>query len=522
VPEQDSITEAHELAVRGHIAARAYASATQEDVDRVTAAMAQAGTEAAERLGLLAADETGYGRASHKTFKNVFNTQWVYEGFKDQRTVGVISNDAERRVIEIAEPVGVIAGLVPVTNPTSTVLFKALISAKTRNAIVLAPHPRAVRSSGEAARVMQEAAQEAGAPADLVQSMSRVSVAGTDALMRHHRTDLVLATGSRAMVLAAYSSGKPTYAVGPGNVPAYVHASVRDVDYAARCVMAAKIFDWGTACASEQSAIVDRSVAPALQAAMERQGALFLSDSQQNAITQLLFPQGGRGPSNVEVVSQSPATYAHLAGFTIPEGAQLLVVRPGGIGYDFPLSREILGPVFKFIEVDGADEGIATAVAQLRFGGDGHTAAVHAHDEAVISRYAEAAPAYRVLVNTPSLFGAMGYSTGVDRTFMIGTGTIGGSISSDNIGVRHLLNRKRVAAQIHDWEMPTSGPEDLRVAPWALDREPVAGASTARPAAAAASAPAPAAAAPGPAPPQPGASLEELVRQAIAAVMRDA
>ena len=166
-----------------------------------------------------------------------------------------------KRVITIAEPVGVIAGLVPVTNPTSTVLFKALIAAKTRNAIVFAPHPRAVRSSGESARVMQEAAQEAGAPADLIQSMSRVSVAGTDALMRHHRTDLVLATGSRAMVLAAYSSGKPTYAVGPGNVPAYIHASVRDIDYAARCIMAAKIFDWGTACASEQSAIVDRSVA---------------------------------------------------------------------------------------------------------------------------------------------------------------------------------------------------------------------------------------------------------------------
>ena len=524
MPEQDSITEAHELAVRGHIAARAFASATQEDVDRITAAMARAGTEAAERLGQLAAEETGYGRAAHKTFKNVFNTQWVYEGFKDERTVGVISNDTQKRVITIAEPVGVIAGLVPVTNPTSTVLFKSLISAKTRNAIVLAPHPRAVRSSGEAARVMQEAAQAAGAPADLIQSMSRVSVAGTDALMRHHRTDLVLATGSRAMVLAAYSSGKPTYAVGPGNVPAYIHASVRDIDYAARCIMAAKIFDWGTACASEQSAIVDRSVAPQLQAAMERERALFLSDDQQNRITQLLFPQGGRGPSNVEVVSQSPATLAHLAGFTIPEGTQLLVVRPGGIGYDFPLSREILGPVFKFIEVDGPDEGIATAVAQLRFGGDGHTAAVHGSDEAVISRYAEAAPAYRVLVNTPSLFGAMGYSTGVERTFMIGTGTIGGSISSDNIGVRHLLNRKRVAAQIHDWEVPASGANDHAVAAWALNREPLSGPGGSQPAAAAtaaaASAPAPAVATP--APPPPGASLEELVRQAIAAVMRDA
>jgi len=369
---------------------------------------------------------------------------------------------------------------------------------------------------------MQEAAQAAGAPADLIQSMSRVSVAGTDALMRHHRTDLVLATGSRAMVLAAYSSGKPTYAVGPGNVPAYIHASVRDIDYAARCIMAAKIFDWGTACASEQSAIVDRSVAPQLQAAMERERALFLSDDQQNRITQLLFPQGGRGPSNVEVVSQSPATLAHLAGFTIPEGTQLLVERPGGIGYDFPLSREILGPVFKFIEVDGPDEGIATAVAQLRFGGDGHTAAVHGSDEAVISRYAEAAPAYRVLVNTPSLFGAMGYSTGVDRTFMIGTGTIGGSISSDNIGVRHLLNRKRVAAQIHDWEVPASGANDHAVAAWALNREPLSAPGGSQPAAATSAAAAAAPAASTPAVPPPGASLEELVRQAIAAVMRDA
>ncbi len=230
-------------------------------------------------------------------------------------------------------------------------------------------------------------------------------------------------------------------------------------------------------------------------------------------------------------MSQSPATLAHLAGFTIPEGTQLLVVRPGGIGYDFPLSREILGPVFKFIEVDGPDEGIATAVAQLRFGGDGHTAAVHAGDEAVISRYAEAAPAYRVLVNTPSLFGAMGYSTGVDRTFMIGTGTIGGSISSDNIGVRHLLNRKRVAAQIARLgdarERPGRPPRGrLGAQPRARRRAEHDAAARPSPPTRIRPAPRPAPAPPPPrsppAPPPPGASLEELVRQAIAAVMRDA
>ena len=259
---------------------------------------------------------------------------------------------------------------------------------------------------------------------------------------------------------------------------------------------------------------------------MEREGALFLERRPAEPLTQLLFPQGGRGPSNVEAVSQSPATLAHLAGFSIPEGTQLLVVRPGGIGYDFPLSREILGPVFKFIEVDGPDEGIATAVAQLRFGGDGHTAAVHAHDEAVISRYAEAAPAYRVLVNTPSLFGAMGYSTGVDRTFMIGTGTIGGSISSDNIGVRHLHQpqaRGRADPRLGDaGERPgrparrapgrsTASPSPGRAAPRPAVRRPPRARSGRR-----------RAARPRRAPPPVGASLEELVRQAIAAVMRDA
>jgi acetaldehyde dehydrogenase (acetylating) len=326
--------------------------------------------------------------------------------------------------------------------------------------------------------------------------------------MRHHRTDLVLATGSRPMVLAAYSSGKPTYAVGPGNTPAYVHASVADPDFAAGCVMAAKIFDWGTACASEQSAIVDRAVAPALRAAMERRGARFLDEREQALLTEMVFPNGPRAAANVDIVGQSPATLAYLAGFSVPETTSLLVVRPGGIGYDHPLSRELLCPIFKWLEVDGPDEGIPTACAQSRFGGDGHTSAVHAADEGVIARFANEIPAYRVCVNTAGLYGAMGHSTGFDPSFMLGTGTIGGSISSDNIGPRHLLNIKRVGAQIRSWEEPTVIPEEGRIAPWALERATASGGA---PAAAG-----PAAAA--------GAelSLEELVRRAVEEVMSGA
>ncbi len=518
MPEQDSIAHANELAQRASVAAATWRGATQEQVDRVCEAMSAAGIEAAQRLGRLAREETGYGRADHKTVKNLFCARDVWDGLRSVRTVGVIGHDAESHVIEIAEPVGVVAALVPVTNPTATTIFKSLIAAKTRNAIVLAPHPRGRACTGEAARVMQEAAQSAGAPPDLIQAMSLVSVAGTDALMRSEHTDLVLATGSRAMVLAAYSSGKPTFAVGPGNVPAYIHASA-DIPEAARCITLAKQFDWGVLCSSEQSAIVDREVASALRAEVERHGALFLSDSQQNALLKVLFPQGNRGAPNVEAVGQSPATLAHLAGFAVPPGTTLLVVRPGGIGYDYPFSREILGPVFKWIEVDGPDQGIATAEAQLRFGGEGHSASVHARDESVIARYGERVPAYRVVVNTSSMLGAAGGVTGLERTYMIGTGTAGGSVSSDNISWRQLINRKRLASPTRPWSFPEASTADLEIAPWALARTAAPAAPSGRNGVGSD----PTHATPSSRPATPAAvSLEELVRQAMASVMADA
>jgi acyl-CoA reductase-like NAD-dependent aldehyde dehydrogenase len=448
-PER-SRRQADELAQRAHTAARAFAEATQGDVDRVVRAMAKAGAAAAERLAALACEETGYGRTDHKTFKNLFNTEFLYEEIRAIPTVGVIAKHPERRVVEIAEPVGVVAALIPVTNPTSTVLFKSLCAVKGRNAIVCAPHPRAARCCAETVGVLQEAAEQAGAPPDLAQCLTDVTIEGTDALMRHRRTDLILATGSRQMVLAAYSCGKPTHAVGPGNVPAYVHTSVADAGEAAAQILASRAFDYGTACTSEQAVVVDAPVAARVRAELEARGAHFCREDEQAALERLCFPPGGGELPSTEIVGQSPARLAQLAGLRIPERTRVLVVAPRGVGREHALSRELLCPILKWYEARSEDEALELCEAVLHFGGDGHTAVLHADDDAILARYARM-PAYRIVVNNPALHGAAGYSTGLDATFMIGTGTIGGAISSDNIGPRHLINVKRIALPTRSW-----------------------------------------------------------------------
>ena len=443
--------QADELALRAHAAAEAWADASQAEVDHVIEAMAQAGTEHAQRLADLAYEETGYGRPDHKAFKNLFNSQFLFEFIRHVPTVGVIAEHPSRRYVEIAEPVGVIAGLIPVTNPTSTVMFKGLIAVKARNAIVCAPHPRAVRCSAETARVMDEAAVRAGAPRDLVQCMTEVSLEGTDALMRHYRTDLILATGSRQMVLAAYSCGKPTYAVGPGNTTVYVHRSARDLGEVAAMIIVSSTFDNGTPCASEQAAVVDAEIAGRLRAEFEARGSYFCDEREQAAVERMCFPQGAEGPASVDIVGQYATRLAEMAGIRVPPGTRMLVVRPRGVGRDHPLSREILCPVLKWYEATTEAEADATAYALLKYGGDGHTAAIHAEDDGAIGRFANRMPAYRIVVNETAIFGASGFTTGVDPSYMLGTGTIGGTITSDNIGPRHLVNVKRVALPVRSW-----------------------------------------------------------------------
>lgn len=448
--ESAPVRQAAELALAAHEAAIRWADATQADVDRVTQAMAQAGHDSAARLAQMAWEETGYGRVDHKTFKNIFTTLRYLEGIRHIPTVGVIASDPARGIVEIAEPVGVIAGLVPVTNPTATTLFYGIAAVRARNAIVNAPHPRAARTIAETARVLDAAATAAGAPPNLVTAMTEVSIEGTQALMAHYRTDLVLATGSRIMVLAAYSSGKPTYAVGPGNSPSYVHASTKDLGEAAAGILASKTFDNGTACASEQAVIMCQAVAGRLRAEFEQRGAYFATAEEQEKLSRLLFPKGPGTAFNVETVGQFATRLAEMAGITVPVGTRALVVAPAGVGREHALSHELLCPVLKWYPVPGVDQGIAAATALLRYGGDGHTAAIWGEDQGVIARYARV-PAYRICVNSPTLFGAMGFTTGFVPSFMLGTGTIGGTISSDNIGPQHLINRKRVGVAIRDW-----------------------------------------------------------------------
>ena len=465
-----SIQQANELPLVAHEAALQWADATQADVDRVTLAMAQAGHDNAARLAQLAHEETGYGRADHKTFKNIFCSLQYLESIRHIRTVGVIESFPERGVVEIGEPVGVIAGLVPVTNPTATTLFYGIAAVRARNAIVNAAHPRAVATIAETARVLSDAATAAGAPPNLITAMTEVSLEGTQALMAHYRTDLVLATGSRQMVLAAYSSGKPTYAVGPGNSPAYVHASCRDLGETAAAILASKTFDNGTACASEQAVIADASIAARMRVELERRGAHFATPEQQVKLAQLLFPNGPGTAFNVETVGQYATRIAEMAGITVPAGTRALIVAPEGVGREHTLSHELLCPVLKWYVVATEEAGIETARALLKYGGDGHTAAIHAEDQAIVARYASV-PAYRICVNSPTLFGAMGFTTGFDPSFTLGTGTIGGAISSDNIGPQHLINRKRVGVAIRNWRESGIGedlPPQSRTAPAAL------------------------------------------------------
>ena len=461
-----SQAQAAELALRAHDAAQAWAGASREDVERVTAAMARAASADAERLAVLACEDSGFGRVDHKTFKNRFVAEYLYDRIRHVPTVGVIERDPERRFVVIAEPVGVVAGLVPATNPTSTVIFKALASVLARNAVVMAPHPRAIRCCVETARVLQEAAQAAGAPPDLITCMTEVSLAGTDALMRHYRTDLVLATGSRGMVLAAYSSGKPTYAVGPGNSPAYVHRSVADLGETAAVIITSKCFDNGTACASEQAVLADAPIADRLQAEFAARGAHFCSQAEQDALQALAYPSGTPDTLNVDIVGQSAGDLATMAGFTVPPATRVLVVRPQGVGPEHPLSHELLCPILKWYVPASEDDALRTAHALLKYGGDGHTAAIHAGEEAIVGRYSSV-PAYRICVNQGTLFGAMGYSSGWDPSFTLGTGTIGGAISSDNIGPQHLINRKRVGMPVRAWREGgiSEDPAPSRLAP---------------------------------------------------------
>ncbi len=437
-----SIQEARDTAARAFEAWKAWSHASQADVDRVCAAMAEAAYHASERLGRMAQEETGFGVAAHKKLKNEFASRNVWESIRDQKTVGVIRHDPNFNLYEIAWPMGVVAGLVPSTNPTSTAFFKTLISVKARNAIIFSPHPSAKRCVYDAVQTMAMAAENAGAPAGLINCLQEVSLPGTRELLSHRYTALILATGGAPMVKAAHSAGKPAYGVGPGNVPVYVDRSA-DYEKAARYIVASKAFDYSTICATEQAVVADRPIARLLADRMREEGAYFTNPQETDALRKALF--NADGSLNTDVVGKSAEYVAAYAGFSIPEEARILVTPLAKVGREEPLSHEKLTTVLGWYEVDGWEQGCDTSISLIQTGGRGHTQIIHANDERVVMAFGLEKPVFRILVNTMGTLGAIGFTTGLMPSMTLGSGGIGGSITGDNITAYHLMNIKRLA-----------------------------------------------------------------------------
>jgi acetaldehyde dehydrogenase (acetylating) len=442
-----SVQEARRLAVACRTAQREFATVSQAEVDRICAAMADAVFRDAARLGQMAHDETGYGVPGHKRIKIEFASRTVWESIRDIPTVGVLRRDLEKRVVEIGWPVGVVVGLCPSTNPNSTAVYKVLISVKARNGCIIGPHPSAKQSTYEAVRIMAEAGERAGMPKGLVSCMQEVSLAGSQELMRHYATSLILATGGTPMVRAAHSAGKPALGVGPGNVPVYVDRSA-DVLGAADAIVNSKAFDSSTICATEQAVVADRPIADTLRAEMERLGACWVGSAEKAALERTVFnPGGGMNP---EAVGKTPQQLARLAGIDVPAHARVLVAELDRVGREEPLSAEKLTTVLGWYVEDGWRAGCERSIELLRFGGDGHSLVIHATDEDVILAFGIEKPAFRILVNTWGTLGAIGATTGVMPAMTLAPGGIGGAVVSDNITVTHLLNVKRLAYALHD------------------------------------------------------------------------
>ncbi|MBU2980639.1 aldehyde dehydrogenase family protein [Lentibacter algarum] len=444
-----SIAAARRTAEKAFDAYKAFLGTDPAHVDAIVDAMALAIEPEATRLGELAVEETGYGNVPDKRVKNLFNALSVADYLRDITTLGMLWKDDRTKIAAFGEPMGVVAALIPVTNPTSTIIYKVLSAVKAGNAIICAPHPRGLRSGQETVRIMAQVAEQMGAPKGLIQCLDEVTIAGTAELMKHKRTSIVMATGGPAMVKAAYSSGKPTLAVGAGNVPCYVHKSMaKELDEVAEMVVMSKSFDYGTACVSEQAVVADPQIASELRVQLKLNGAYFLTPAEAAALAKVIFVR--KQAMNPEFVGRSPQDLADAAGFSIPPKTRILVSEETEVGWQAPLSAEKLNPVLAFYVAKDSDHGIELAQSIAKFEGWGHSSVVHSNDPSIVARFATV-PTGRVLVNTPGILGGMGYSTDLEPSFMLGTGTWSGSITSDNVTALHLINIKRVAYQSRPW-----------------------------------------------------------------------
>ena len=435
-----SVQQARDLVEAAHRAQAEVAQFDQAKIDRICEAMAKAALREAARLGAMAVEETGYGIPDDKREKNRFAAEDVWNYFRGLRTKGVVSESKD--VVEIASPRGVVAGIIPSTNPTSTAIFKILIAIKSRNTVVLSPHPSAAKCINETARVMREAGVKEGLPADAVGCMTSATIEGTETLMKHKQTAVILATGGIGLVRAAYSSGKPAFGVGPGNVPVCIERTA-DVPKAVQDILTGKCFDNGTICASEQAVVCDAPIEQAVREQFKLQGAHFLSAAEADQLGKVVAtPQRSLNPA---IVGKSVEVIAKMAGLSVPPGTRCLMADVAGVGRDYPLSMEKLSPILAFYVVDGLAQAAKRSQEVLGYGGMGHTAGIHTRSREAAVQFGAEMPASRITVNTPTTHGAIGFSTALPPSMTLGCGSWGGNVTSDNVSPLHLMDIKRVA-----------------------------------------------------------------------------
>lgn len=470
-----SIQEARQLIEQASEAQKRFSSFSQAQVDAIVNACAESAANATEPLARLAVEETGFGNVPDKIIKNRHASVDVHRAIREMKTVGILREDREKGVVEVAAPVGVVAAIIPSTNPTSTAIYKTLIVLKAQNAIVLSPHPSAIRCICETVGILSRAALKAGAPEGLINCFQHPSAQGTQELMRHRAVGVILATGGIGLVRAAYSSGRPAYGVGPGNVPAFIERTA-NIRKAVADVFAGKTFDYGTICSSEQAVVAEAAVCNQVLDECSQQGAYFLTADEIRKLGELVFRPGTNAP-NPAVVGRPATMIADMTGIKVPPTTRVLIAKLEKVGREEPLSGEKLSPILAFYSAANLASGIDVCSRLLHHGGLGHTVSIHSQNESAIREFGKTVPAFRVCVNTSAVHGSIGYSTNLFPAMTLGCGSPGGNITSDNIGPQHLMNIKRIAWESRVVEHRTI-PADRRMIPDSSTPDPSQSAKT--------------------------------------------
>lgn len=444
-----SLQEMRDLVKKSKVAQKEYAKCSQEKIDAVVRALAIKMEKESEKLAKMAVEETDFGDAADKVVKNIFASRIVYAAIKDMKTVGFIKEDHENKIYDIGVPMGVIAGLVPSTNPTSTAIYKALIALKAGNSIIFSPHPSAKGCILECVKGMKEVLLEQGVSEDLISCISNPTLEATDNLMKHEDIKLILATGGSAMVKAAYKSGNPALGVGPGNVPVFVERSA-DLQLAAKRIVQGKSFDNGLICASEQAVVIEGAVFEPMLKELQKQGCYFLSANEKATMDKLI--QTPHGTLNTKIVGRTAMEIAKMGGIKVPDGTKVLLAEETGVGREYPFSREKLSPLLALYVEPDWQRGCERCIELLEYGGEGHSLGIHSNNEKIIREFALRKPASRILINSATTHGAIGATTNLMPALTLGCGAVGGSATSDNISPLNLINIRRMAYGVREVE----------------------------------------------------------------------